>query len=78
MAFDALPKVVPQIFLSFRSKPSKAAKLFSEIGFLGNFLENTCDGICYQKIVRVKAFNVTNKLTPSQHSYVLGQYYSFK
>ena len=51
--FEALPKVVPRMFLSFRSKSSKAAKLFFEIGFLGIFLENTCDGVCYQKIVRL-------------------------
>ena len=41
------------MFLSFRSKSSKAAKLFFEIGFLGMFSENTCDGVCYQKIVRL-------------------------
>ena len=41
------------MFLSFRSKSSKAAKLFFEIGFLGIFLENTCDGVCCQKIVRL-------------------------
>ena len=64
--FEALTKVVPRIFLSFRSKASKAAKLFFEVGFLGNFLENTCDGVYYQKIVRLKALNVTKKLTPSQ------------
>ena len=50
--FEALPKVVPRMFLSFISKLSKAAKLFFEIGFLGIFLENTSDGVCYQKIVR--------------------------
>ena len=65
-AFEALLKVVPRMFLSFRSKSSTAAKLFFEVGFLGHFLENTCDGVCYQKIVRLKAFNVTKKLTPSQ------------
>ena len=41
------------MFLSFRSKSSKAAELFFEIGFLGIFLESTCDGVCYQKIVRL-------------------------
>ena len=46
-AFEALPKVVLRMFLSFRSKSSKAAKLFLEIGFLGIFMENTCDGGCY-------------------------------
>ena len=64
--FDALTKLVPRIFLSFRSKASKAAKLFFEVSFLGNFLENTCDVVYYQKIVRLKALNVTKKLTLSQ------------
>ena len=41
------------MFLSFRSKLSKAAKLFFETGFYEIFLENTCDGVCYQKIVKL-------------------------